>query len=571
MCKSMLRTLLATCFMLPLLALAQLQTVDYPTPKEGQQYVSFAQKSVKKFIEDGTEFYIDLPLQAVKGQQFDSLFVKFGGYRYDLEELSNFVVTIEDRGDFELEVFAYPKKDPAESAGEGETKAKAKPMKFPGNSKATLEINAYPEHPVFENDAIVFGILLLILGIIFWTSKLQTPFFKKFYTFIPALLLCYFIPAIFNSLDIIDGEFSGLYGVSKNYLLPASLILLCLSIDLKGIINLGPKALIMFFTATVGIIIGAPIALWAMSNWFPELLGGDQPDAVWRGLSTVAGSWIGGGANQTAMKEIAECPDSMFGGMIVVDVFVANIWMAFLLFGAGITKRLDKFLKSDTTAIEALKAKVENYHSSIARIPSFLDLILIGAVAFVGVGFAHVIAEAIQPAFKDVIDVALAEDKESPARFFTSLKSGFFWLIILSTVIGVSLSFTKFKKLEGAGAANVGSVFIYILVATIGMKMDIGWLIDNWSKFAPVLAVGLIWMLVHVILLLTMAKIVKAPFFFVAVGSQANVGGAASAPVVASAFSPSLAPVGVLLAILGYAIGTIAAIVCMEFMHGVSL
>lgn len=534
----------------------QVRPADSNSPADGQQFVSLSEKSVKKFIEDGVEFYIDLPLHAFNDIKIDSCVIHFSGREYHFDKLSNFVVTIEDKGDYDIRIKAY-------SGGEA--------LPFQGNKKGSITINAYPIRPVFENDAIVFGILILILGLIFWTSKLNVPFFKKFYTYIPALLLCYFIPAIFNSLDIIDGEFSGLYGVSKNYLLPASLILLCLSINLKAIKNLGPKALIMFFTATFGIVVGGPAALWIVSSWAPELLGGDSLDASWRGLSTVAGSWIGGGANQTAMKEIALCPDSIFGGMIVVDVFVANIWMAFLLFGAGVTKKIDKFLKADTSAIEELKTKVQGYHASIVRIPSFLDLILIGAVAFVGVGMAHLIADFLQPTFKGIIDGALEANPESSVRWFTSLKSGFFWLIILSTVIGVGLSFTKFKKLEGAGASNFGSVFIYILVATIGMKMDIGWLIENWSKFANILAVGLIWMVVHVVILLIMAKIIKAPFFFVAVGSQANVGGAASAPVVASAFSPSLAPVGVLLAVVGYAVGTIMAIVCMEFMRGVSM
>jgi uncharacterized membrane protein len=108
-------------------------------------------------------------------------------------------------------------------------------------------------------------------------------------------------------------------------------------------------------------------------------------------------------------------------------------------------------------------------------------------------------------------------------------------------------------------------------VATIGMKMDIGSLLANWELYGPAVSIGLLWMLVHIVVLLVVAKWIRAPFFFVAVGSQANVGGAASAPIVASAFSPALAPVGVLLAVLGYAVGTVGAIVCMEWMHALSM
>ena len=143
--------------------------------------------------------------------------------------------------------------------------------------------------------------------------------------------------------------------------------------------------------------------------------------------------------------------------------------------------------------------------------------------------------------------------------------------MVTATAMGIALSFTPAKSYEGAGASKMGSVFLYILVATIGMKMDIGSLIENWAMYGSAVSIGLIWMLVHIVVLLVVAKLIKAPFFFVAVGSQANVGGAASAPIVASAFSPALAPVGVLLAVLGYAVGTIGAIVCMEWMHALSM
>jgi uncharacterized membrane protein len=136
-------------------------------------------------------------------------------------------------------------------------------------------------------------------------------------------------------------------------------------------------------------------------------------------------------------------------------------------------------------------------------------------------------------------------------------------MISISTLIAILLSFTKVRKLEGAGASKIGSVFIYVLVATIGMKMDLTMIFDNLG----LLAIGLIWMSVHAALLVIVAKLIRAPYFFLAIGSQANVGGAASAPVVASAFHSSLATVGVLLAVFGYAVGTIGAIACTLLMQ----
>lgn len=413
--------------------------------------------------------------------------------------------------------------------------------------------------PVFTNDAVVLGLLMVVLGLVFYTSSLQTPFWKKFYRIVPSLLLCYFLPALLHwPLGLISGEESSLYYMASRYLLPASLILLCLSIDFKGIMNLGPKALIMFFTATLGIIIGGPVALFLVLKLFPHLIVAN-PDEVWRGLSTVAGSWIGGGANQTAMKEIFDVRDDLFASMIVVDVIVANIWMGFLLYGANISDTVDRWLKADNSAITELKMRVENYQASVRKMPTTTTTFIVLAVAFGGVAFSHIGADVVTP--------MLARHSERLNELgLNSLTSGFFWLIVFATTLGLVLSTTKARKLEGVGASRLGSVFIYVLVATIGMKMNIGEIFENLGLFA----VGIIWMAVHVTLLLLVGKLIKAPFFFVAVGSQANVGGAASAPIVASAFSPALAPVGVLMAVLGYALGTYGALISAWLMQAVS-
>ena len=414
--------------------------------------------------------------------------------------------------------------------------------------------------PFFTNDAVVLGIILIVLAGVFYTSEMDHPFWKKFYTYIPALLVCYFIPALLNwPLGIISGEESNLYFVASRYLLPASLILLCLSIDFKGIIRLGPKAIIMFLAATLGIVLGGPIALLAVSYLFPGVIDAN-PDELWRGLSTVAGSWIGGGANQTAMKEIFEVSDDLFGSMLVVDIVVANIWMGFLLYGANISDRIDGWLKADSSSIEDLKNRVADYRASIATMPTTTGLFVLLAVAFGGVGLSHW--------GKDVMSPFMGQFKETLTSLgLNSLMSSFFWLVVFSTTIGLLLSFTKARKLEGIGASRWGTIFIYVLVATIGMKMNLGEVLQNLDLFL----IGIIWMSIHVLILLVVAKLIKAPFFFVAVGSQANVGGAASAPVVASAFNPSLAPVGVLMAVLGYALGTYGALICAYMMQAVAM
>ena len=393
--------------------------------------------------------------------------------------------------------------------------------------------------PLITNEAVVFGLLMALLGGIFWASS--HPRFSGFFKVVPALLLCYFLPSLLTNFHIVPKD-TNLYFVASRYLLPASLVLLTLSIDLKAVFGLGPKALIMFFTATASIILGGPAAILAVSAVAPDLVGGAGPDAVWRGMSTIAGSWIGGGANQAAMFEIFKPSGALYSAMITVDVVVAEVWMAIILLGAAKSDQVDGWLKADNRSVKALQGEMEDFLSRTSRIPTFPEVMQILGLAFGAVAISHVAGDTLAPWF--------AENAPYTANF--SLTSDFFWIVIVATTVGLMLSFTKARNLEGAGASRWGSVFIYILVGTIGMKMDIKEAVQQ----PGLILVGAIWMLFHILILLGVARWIKAPFFFVAVGSKANIGGAASAPVAAAAFHPSLAPVGVLLAVLGYALGT---------------
>lgn len=401
---------------------------------------------------------------------------------------------------------------------------------------------------LLTNDAVIFGILMILLALIFKTSALKTPFWNKFYTYIPVILLAYFLPSLLNTFGLVDAEASQLYFVSSRFLLPACLVLLTLSIDLKEIFKLGPKALIMFFAATIGVILGGPLAILIMSYISPDAVGGIGPDAVWRGMSTIAGSWIGGGANQAAMYEVFKPSDELYSVSITVDVIVAEIWMAILLLGIGRKEQINKFFKADNSSIATLRDKMEAYSLSIAKIPDVTDLMMILGIGFGITGLAHAGADWIAP--------AIANGMPELSKF--SLDSKFFWIIVLATTFGIAVSFTKLREYEGAGASKIGTVFIFILVATIGMKMDVLAIFENPGFFV----VGLIWMAIHAGIMIIAARLSHAPYFFLAVGSKANIGGAASAPVLAAGFHPSLAPVGVLLAVMGYALGTYGAWLC---------
>ena len=396
---------------------------------------------------------------------------------------------------------------------------------------------------LITDDAVVLGILALTLGAVFWSSSRTDGFWKKFYTYVPALLLCYLIPALLNTMGVIDGQASGLYPMARDYLLPSALVLLCVAIDFSAIIRLGPKAIIMFLTGTVGVMLGALVAYMAMGVIDPATVQGD----TWRGMTTVAGAWIGGGANQAAMKEVFEVDATLFGQFVAVDVLVANVWMAVLLFLASRSEAFDRWTGADLTAINQLKNSIEQYKAEHARIPTLSDVMLIVAIGLGVTGLSHLLA-----------GFTLTWIASLPAEWRLqdySLTSKFFWIVVYATTFGLLLSFTRARSMEGAGASTIGSAMLYILVATIGMHMDLGALLEKPWLFL----LGLIWIAVHGSLMLLVAKLIRAPLFFMAVGSQANIGGAASAPVVATAFHPALAPVGVLLAVLGYALGTYGA------------
>jgi len=429
-------------------------------------------------------------------------------------------------------------------------------LKFQGHNGHTKVsfLSKPPKNALITDDRIVFGILAVILALIFFTSSLKSKGWKSFYTIIPALFMCYMVPAALTSFNIIDPEATNLYYMASRYLLPGSLILLILSADIKSLLGLGSKSLIMFFTGTIGIILGGVFSVWIFSMISPETVGGVGNEATWKGLATIAGSWIGGGANQTAMLETYKYKETLFGGMILVDIVVANIWMAVILFGIGKKEKIDKWLKADSSAIDDLVVKVEKFQDSVQRKTTLSDYMVITGLVFGGVALAHFLGIILSDFFLETSGKG------------STFSSQFFWMVVISTIYGLILSFTRAKNYEGAGASKFGSVFLYILVATIGMKVDISMIFDK-----PLLIfVGLVWMAFHAILLIVVAKIIKAPFFFLAVGSQANVGGAASAPIVANAFHPALTTVGVLMAVVGYFIGTFGAFMAAELMRMVA-
>ncbi|MFQ6604726.1 MAG: DUF819 domain-containing protein [Fidelibacterota bacterium] len=351
----------------------------------------------------------------------------------------------------------------------------------------------------------------------------------KLFKIVPALVFAYFIPSLLSTLHIIPQQ-APIFNSIKTFILPASLLLLTLAVDIAGIIRLGPKALIMFLAGTLGVVAGGPLSLWLFQSYLPS--------DIWKGMAALAGSWIGGGANFIAIGKSVGASDTTLGTMVIVDVVVANVWMGILLFLAGRYQAFDRWLGADNSAVEALKDKVVAFQEKAARIPTTSDYMTILALAFGGSWLCYLAGQALPP-----IGVIISHTT---------------WTVILITTLGVTLSFTRIKYLEGVGASKIGTFMLYLLIGVIGAHADF----TAVAEYPYLILMAFSWILVHIIVLLLFMRLLKAPLFFMAVGSQANIGGAASAPIVAAAFHPALASVGVMLGIAGYVLGTYAALIC---------
>ena len=374
----------------------------------------------------------------------------------------------------------------------------------------------------------VFAFLAGLVALIFWVSEL--PRCRKLFEVVPPVIYVYFLPMLATTAGITPSA-SPLYEWTVPYLLLFALLMLMVSVDLKSVVRLGPVALFMVAAGTVGIVIGGPVSLM--------LFGGMLPEDAWTGFAALSGSWIGGTANMVAIAEsVGTSPDAM-GPVIVVDTVVGYGWMGVLIALVGLQGRFDRRTKARTDAIEQTNRQLEAMKSD--RRP----LTLRDAIVMIGFGMACAV-------------VAQRLGQRLPAVGDPTIISGTTWAILIVVTGGLVLSFTRLRKLETVGASHLGYTALYLLLAGIGAQADLRAVLD-----APVyLLAGAVWIAIHLGILLIAARIVRAPFFFVATGSMANIGGAASAPVVAGVYHRAMAPIGLLMAVAGYIFGIYGALLC---------
>ncbi len=384
---------------------------------------------------------------------------------------------------------------------------------------------------MIQHPMAILAVLLAVLALLFMIDR--HPVLGKIFKVVPLLVFAYFIPTILSNTGVIPLD-SPLYDFIVQWLLPASLVLLTLSVDVKAILGLGRNTIILFLMGTLTIVLGGPLA-YLLLGWLTPI---DLGVEAWKGLAALSGSWIGGGANFIAIGKSVGVLDSTLSMMVVVDVAVASVWMAILLYFAGRNQKMDARIGADRTAIDTVRMKVEQFQAKVNRPTNLADLLKMLAIAIGGTAAAQALGQVL-PDIGNIV-------------------SKFTWVVIFVTTLGLIISFTSLRNLEGAGASSIGSVFLYLLVTTIGAKAEFARVVE-----VPSLAlIGAVWLALHALFILLTRWKLRAPIFFAAVGSQANVGGAASAPIVAAAFHPALAPVGVLLGIAGYVLGTYAGLVC---------
>ena len=379
---------------------------------------------------------------------------------------------------------------------------------------------------MIQNPFGVLAILILIeTSILFLSGHSRT---KHFFKFPPSMFWIYFLPMVFSGLKVIPQQ-SILYPKISTYILPASLILLLISADLKAILKLGKRALGMMLIGSLGVILGAPIVLLIFKPWLPA-------DA-WSGFAALSASWTGGSANMIAVKEAIGTPDAVFFPMVVVDTIGAYSWMGVLLLLAGFQTVYDKWNRSDRSAIEVLHRKAAEVPVSDSKIVRLEHILLVVLVGFSGAWISNGLAAGL--------------------TLLTSLPRNT-GLILIASTIGIALSFTRAKTLENFGASRIGYILLYFVLTSIGARASLSGILS-----APVLLVaGFVWILIHALFLLIASRLTRTPLCLVAAASQANIGGPASAPVVAAIYEPALAPVGLLLGIFGNVIGTYCGLLC---------
>ena len=346
------------------------------------------------------------------------------------------------------------------------------------------------------------------------------------FKYVPGFVFLYLIAALLNTIGVF-GESDSITDVGggvKDALLPAMIMLLLFQCDIRQIIKLGPKLLLTYAASALSILLGFVLTFLV----FRGLL---DPEA-WKGLSALAASWTGGSANMVAVQGILDAPENVFGHVLIVDTIIYSVWLLAMFSSVTVSARFNAWTKADTSYLDVHSS--ETAHAATgAEAGETLDLVALFRVLALGL-FASAVATWIGELLPEIGVVVTSTT----------------WTILIVSVLGLIIGSTRWGKMPGS--SEVAQIMLYIIIGVIAAGSDFTSLVE-----APLyLLAGVMVVLIHLVLMVLYAKATKTELFSIAVASTADIGGVASAPVVASAFNRQLVPVGVLFALIGAFAGT---------------
>lgn len=356
---------------------------------------------------------------------------------------------------------------------------------------------------------------------------------QKFFRFAPPIVLIYLGLMLLCTVKLWDLESTAsAYSSLKNPLLYAMLFIMLLRCDLRKIIKLGPKMIIGFFAATLSIGLGFVVSY--------AILHGVLGEGSWKALGALCGSWMGGGGNMLAIQAALDVDEATMAYALVMDSICATLYVMFLLWAIGFADKFNRWTKADTRIIDEVGASIEAEAMANSKPLLWQNIAIL-------LGSGLVVSAACQRLGAIINAAAPVFDKAT-------------WTVLAVTVLGVVLAMTPFGKIKGT--EEISNLLLYIVIALIASRADLG-SIGN----APIwLLSGFIILIIHAAVMVLLAKLLKIDIFTCAVASLANIGGTATAPVLAGTYSTALVPVGIIMALLGYVVGTGGGLIVAELM-----
>lgn len=372
---------------------------------------------------------------------------------------------------------------------------------------------------MIESPWTYLSIILLVAGIFpFIEQRLKWRIFN----ILPSIVLTYLLVTALSVLGFWQNteEIEISQKLILGWLLPALMFLLLVSCDFNAILSLGPRILAGFSFSVLSILVSIIAVYWLMHGFLPS-------DA-WQTLASVGGGWLGGTANMVAVSQAIQTSPDAFSSALLVDALCYSVWVLVLFASVPLQRVFNKATKATAMADNIAKTQVINSSESEKK-PLDIGLILLWLGIALMVGNVSSLLSEFMPE--------------------TDVLSSSAWTLLIVTVIGILASYTPLRKLSGS--MTIASALLAIVVATIASKASF-----TGMAAAPLFVLaGFMILILHGLLLTLAARVFHFDLSLCGISSLACVGGVATAPLLAAAYSPALAPVGILLAMLGYAVG----------------